>query len=317
MVNWGSRGDWDTYSANLRNAPNIAPRDLDLGIKKTARKFSSSQDIMVTLIHITDSYNWSAWFSIITLGVSYSCMSTMSLRRSCHLCGLAPEEQAIDQICIICQRRILMDLLGRCVFTSCSSVSMHGSCHCKTVERMPHVFIVVIRVETELSYLKRMRRLRKTRMMMKVWTVYAGRLMRTDKNLDISTLITRGCYFGTYYLTASTLPLGLATTWLIWTLPTCFPTALCMCLVWWKCRYSQPRRFEWLCIDFFFTTHLLLRLMWLHQFSSDCFLWQVSMRMSFSGWLCCLIQVDLPCIELTEWTCCFPQINVVVIMRSS
>ena len=97
-------------------------------------------------------------------------------------------------------------------------------------------------------------RFRKTRMMMNVWTVYAGRLMRTDKNLDISTLITRGCFFGTYYLTASTLPLGLATTWWIWTLPTCFPTALCMCMVWWKCRYSQPGRFEWLCIDFFYNT---------------------------------------------------------------
>ena len=122
-------------------------------------------------------------------------------------------------------------------------------------------------------------------------------IVGTDKNLDISTLITRGCFFGTYYLTASTLPLGLATTWWIWTLPTCFPTALCMCMVWWKCRYSQPGRFEWLCKDFFLQ-HLLLRLMWWHQFSSDCFFfWQVSARMSrFSGWLCCLIQVDLPCI---------------------
>ena len=79
-------------------------------------------------------------------------------------------------------------------------------------------------------------------------------IVGTDKNLDISTLITRGCFFGTYYLTASTLPLGLATTWWIWTLPTCFPTALCMCMVWWKCRYSQPGRFEWLCKDFFYNT---------------------------------------------------------------
>ena len=121
--------------------------------------------------------------------------------------------------------------------------------------------------------------------------------MRTDKNLDISTLITRGCFFGTYYLTASTLPLGLATTWWIWTLPTCFPTALCMCMVWWKCRYSQPGRFEWLCIDFFYNTPFAsFDVIASIQFRLF-FFWQVSARMSrFSGWLCCLIQVDLPCI---------------------
>ena len=53
----------------------------------------------------------------------------MSLRRSRRLRGLAPEEQAIDQVCVICQGRIFVNLLGRCVRTSCCGMLMHRACH--------------------------------------------------------------------------------------------------------------------------------------------------------------------------------------------
>lgn len=58
------------------------------------------------------------------------------MRRSRRLCGLAPEEQAIDQVCAICQGRILVDLLGRCVCTSCCGMLLHRSCHRMMVERV-------------------------------------------------------------------------------------------------------------------------------------------------------------------------------------
>ena len=222
MVNWRSRGDWDTYSANLRNALNIAPRDLDLGMTKTARKFSSSQDIMETLIHITDSYNWSE------VGFGSSLWVSIAL-------VWAPCHWDVVVICAVLLLRT-RPLIKSVSFAREESswiywadVYSHRAvvCRCTVPEEEDD--------DEGINSLCR-------------------QIVGTDKNLDISTLITRGCFFGTYYLTASTLPLGLATTWWIWTLPTCFPTALCMCMVWWKCRYSQPGRFEWLCKDFFYNT---------------------------------------------------------------
>ena len=61
----------------------------------------------------------------------------MSLRRSRRLRGLATEEQVIDQVCFICQLRIHVNHLSRCVSTPCCSVFMHRSCHNSMVERLP------------------------------------------------------------------------------------------------------------------------------------------------------------------------------------
>jgi len=59
------------------------------------------------------------------------------MRRSRRLRGLAPEEQAIEQVCFICQRRIQVNHLGRCVLTPCCHVFMHRSCYNDMVERLP------------------------------------------------------------------------------------------------------------------------------------------------------------------------------------
>ena len=59
------------------------------------------------------------------------------MRRSRRLQGLAPEEQAIEQVCFICQLRIQVNHLGRCVSTPCCHVFMHRSCYNNMVERLP------------------------------------------------------------------------------------------------------------------------------------------------------------------------------------
>ena len=59
------------------------------------------------------------------------------MRRSRRLRGLAPEEQAIEQVCFICQLRIHVNHLGRCVSTPCCHVFMHRSCYNNMVERLP------------------------------------------------------------------------------------------------------------------------------------------------------------------------------------
>ena len=59
------------------------------------------------------------------------------MRRSRRLRGLAPEEQAIDQVCFICQLRIPVNHLSRCLSTPCCSVFMHRSCYDNMVERLP------------------------------------------------------------------------------------------------------------------------------------------------------------------------------------
>jgi len=64
-----------------------------------------------------------------------TCMSAM--RRSRRLRGLDPEEQAIHQVCFICQLRIHVNHLSRCVSTPCCSVFMHRSCYDSMVERIP------------------------------------------------------------------------------------------------------------------------------------------------------------------------------------
>ena len=61
----------------------------------------------------------------------------MALRRSRRLRGLAPEEQAIDQVYFICQLRIHVNHLSRCVSTPCCSVFMHRSCFDSMLERLP------------------------------------------------------------------------------------------------------------------------------------------------------------------------------------
>jgi len=61
----------------------------------------------------------------------------MSLRRRRPLRGPAPKEQAIDQVCVICKGRIVVNVLGRCVRTSCCGMLMHRACHRMMVERMP------------------------------------------------------------------------------------------------------------------------------------------------------------------------------------
>ena len=60
-----------------------------------------------------------------------------AMRRSRRLRGLAPEEQAIDQVCFICQLRIHVNHLSRCLSTPCCSVFMHRSCYDNMVERLP------------------------------------------------------------------------------------------------------------------------------------------------------------------------------------
>ena len=60
-----------------------------------------------------------------------------AMRRSRRLRGLVPEEQAIDQVCFICQLHIHVNHLGRCVSTPCCNVFMHRSCYNNMVERLP------------------------------------------------------------------------------------------------------------------------------------------------------------------------------------
>jgi len=60
-----------------------------------------------------------------------------AMRRSRRLQGLAPEEQAIDQVCFICQLHIHVNHLGRCVSTPCCNGFMHRSCYNNMMERLP------------------------------------------------------------------------------------------------------------------------------------------------------------------------------------
>ena len=59
------------------------------------------------------------------------------MRRSRRLLGLAPEEQAIEQVCFICQLQIHVNHLSRCLLTPCCSVFIHRSCYNNMVVRLP------------------------------------------------------------------------------------------------------------------------------------------------------------------------------------
>ena len=59
------------------------------------------------------------------------------MRRSRRLLGLAPEEQAIEQVCFICQLQIHVNNLSRCLLTPCCSVFIHRSCYNNMVVRLP------------------------------------------------------------------------------------------------------------------------------------------------------------------------------------
>lgn len=99
------------------------------------------------------------------------CMSAMSLRRTRRLRSLGPEECEVKHVCFICQLRIHVDHLSRCVSTPCCSVFMHRSCYTRWLSVYQHAVIVVVQtlVTFLASYWKRIRRW--TRMMrMHVWT---------------------------------------------------------------------------------------------------------------------------------------------------
>jgi len=158
------------------------------------------------------------------------------MRRSRRLRGLAPEEQAIDQVCFICHLRIHGNHLSRCVSTPCCSVFMHRSCYDSMVERLstcgncrsPNVGHVpggdILETDEELD-------VDGDEVESEGIAGLRNRINEYRRSPDIWIPITRGRSFGTRYLTESTFPLGLSITCCIGTLLKYFPTSPAMSMV--------------------------------------------------------------------------------------
>ena len=265
MVNWRSRGDWDTYSANLRNALNIAPRDLDLGMTKTARKFSSSQDIMETLIHITDSYNWSE------VGFGSSLWVSIAL-------AWAPCHWDVVVICavLLLRNRPLIKFVSFAREESSwiywADVYSHRPlvCWCTVPEDEDDDEGMNSLCRQIEAYRQESRHLDTHYEGLFLWHILPYRIDTTTwscyhmMDLNFANLFSN-C---TLYV-HGVVEMPIQPTWEVWVAVYWFFLQHPFCFVWCDCINSVQ----------------------------TVFFWQVSARMSrFSGWLCCLIQVDLPCI---------------------
>ena len=236
MVNWRSRGDWDTYSANLRNAPNITQRDLDLGMTKTARKFSSSQDIMETLFHITDSYNWSEvgfgsslWVSLVWAPCHWDIVVICAVlllrnRPLIKFVSFAREESSWIYWADVYSHR---PLVCRCTVPEDEDDDEGMNSLCRQID----------------AYRQESRHLDTHYEGLFLWHILPYRIYTT----------TWSCYhmmdlnFANLFSNCTMYVHGVVE------MP------------------IQPTWEVWVAVYRFFLQHLLLRLMWLHQFSSDCF----------------------------------------------